>query len=461
MDRSGLTVEITGSRENTGVSAPATGGPEWAFRILIAVCWVLSLTCWSVPGRGGPLSIGAIDWIALMKLGARFFSIALIGWVLLRLHAAPGVRQVISRLTPFAIFALWTLASVYWSPLKAVTAGHGLDVVLLVMLAAAAGVLANSEDRLRRLFLNLFLTMFAVSLALLVLNHDNILSDQRPSGYMQPNEMATIAGTGLTLLITCRLLWRWDWTRKLFLPGVAVCGLALFAARSRTAIFVTLIVLAGLGWVFRRPFLLISVLALAGLIAALAPYVDTITRLPDQVSAYLTRGESREELITLTGRDELWAEALRAFRESPLFGHGYYMISSSGSMHVWRKEQYQTAHSLPLHILTGTGLIGALFFCWGFWAALGLTFKRLASFATIRRIDLLVLVIVTWFLIAGLFEISFLGPIEPAVVLFFSIVGVALRFSSPLAPIRVRPPEPNRFASVAGPLPRGAIRSGS
>ena len=389
------------------------------FQFLLFACLLLLPTALSFPGRGGPLDLGAFDSVAILKATLRGSAFVLLGLLALRLNSNARMLPVLRRIAPLALFAAWCGISFLWSPLMTVSLGHAMELVTMVLLVICAGILVDSEEKLKTLFCHLFLALFSLAALTLILEAPMIIAGERPTGYLHPNALGSISATALFLLLACRVLWNWHWTRVLVLPGVTVCLAAIFFARSRSS-FLVAIVLAILFWICRGRALLVTALFVGGALMAFVPYVTTVANLPDTAENYLLRGQTQDDLMGASGRDELWALALTSFRESPLLGHGYYMLSSSGTMYVWQKQQYQTAHNLGLHVLTGTGTIGALLFLWGF----GVAFAPIVG-ARREKLMFLTLLLSAWFLLVGCFELSILGPVDPASVAFFAILGAA------------------------------------
>ena len=389
------------------------------FRLLLLACWMLSVTCFTVPGRGGPLDVSAFDWIAVTKAALRGTSLLFAVWLILKLNFHPRTVPALRRLLPFGLFSIWAAISFVWSPLKVVTFGHAMEVITLVCVAISAGILVDSEQRRSELFLHLFLALSLITLLVLILEFRPISNGERPSGFMHANSLGAISGSGLVLLLGCRFFFScWIWPQLLLMPGAAVCSMGLFAARSRTSLLAGTIVLGGLFFIMRRRALVITILAGGGTLLALMPYVRPIANIPQGVEKYVMRGQTREDLSEASGRQELWTRALESFRETPVLGHGYFMLSRSGTMYVWLKNQYQTAHNLYLHVLTGTGIVGAVLFLWACGTAIGKPTLSPQYFLTI--------VLTAWFALVGLFELSILGPMDPSIVLFFATLGASV-----------------------------------
>src|SRR5579872_1266515 len=116
-----------------------------AVNLFLAVCWMLSLTGLSAPGRSAPLTLGSLDPIAIAKLITRLVAFAFLGHVLM--HANDNrTTSLLRRLTPLALFTAWAAVSVFWSPMPTVTFGHASELVVMLMLAGAAGLLTLDEE---------------------------------------------------------------------------------------------------------------------------------------------------------------------------------------------------------------------------------------------------------------------------------------------------------------------------
>jgi O-antigen ligase len=322
------------------------------------------------------------------------------------------------------LFALWTVTTVLWSPLRVMSFGHALEVAMLTALGVCAAIVVDSGRKLERLCLGFFLVMAAACAFVMAMDSPAILAGARPIGYMHPNSLAALAGVALVILLASRILMGWTWSRRLLIPGVLVCATAIYVARSRTGIMATLVVASVLLILFgRRTSALLLLIACGGLFA-LMPYIGALENLDRKAAAYFLRGQTREDLMTASGRDEVWAIALNSAREAPLFGHGYYSMSDSGRVFVWGKEQVQTAHDVYLHVLTGTGAIGLALFLWGLAS---LIVPLIGSAIRSRnRMAILALSVMLWQLIGTLFEVGIVGPIDAVTVSFFAIGGAAV-----------------------------------
>jgi len=332
---------------------------------------------------------------------------------------------VLYRCAPLLVFAAWTVTTCLWSGIQSVSLGHALECVMLALLTIVMGVVCKTEHDLEITLCNVVLMASVLMLVMLVMNADLIAAGLRPTKYMQPNNMGGVAACGLIVLLASRRLWGWPWTHKLLWPTGVICGAAIVAAHSRSVLIVTSLVVLPLLWSLGGTRFPAVAAALMGILAAAWPYSQTISNLPQSVEGYLMRGQTVEDAYTVSGRTEVWDIAIQSFLESPLFGHGYFSMTSTGTMYVWGAQRWQTAHNIYLHVLTGTGLIGFFLLGWALFFLLSPLARCLKARTGVRKVAFLILLLVPWYLALGFFELSFGGPIDPEVVLFFLILGIA------------------------------------
>src|SRR5260370_1082101 len=118
------------------------------------------------------------------------------------------------------------------------TLGHAFETLMLVMLAAVVGIVCAGEAQLSVILRTFVLISGVLLTALLGLNANFILQGSRPTNYLQPNNMASIAAVAMIILLASRTLWNWRWAQALFLPGMLLFNASLFAARSRSCLLV-------------------------------------------------------------------------------------------------------------------------------------------------------------------------------------------------------------------------------
>jgi hypothetical protein len=217
---------------------------------LLVVCsWLLMLTCFTMPGRSGPLAADALDGIALLKLSVRVGTLAVLSLALLRSQPLPHRSDVLFGLAPLGLFVAWSLLSTAWSPLKSVSLGQSAGLAALFLLTLTAALVCRDETHTRLLLKHLE-TGLLVFCGLIVMA--NRLTPQLGSldradpGLVHPTAAASAASLGLVLLVACRLLWGWRWTRVQLVAGVAIYTSLLLLAANRTTLLLSVTVLGTL-----------------------------------------------------------------------------------------------------------------------------------------------------------------------------------------------------------------------
>jgi len=346
---------------------------------------------------------------------------------------------------PLGIFVLWCLVSCLWSPLPAFSVGEALTLVTLFLLAVAlALVWRTSGDTLAVLgqLSVAFLLICAGLLAVYAVNPE--LSGLARSsdrlgavGLLHPTKVGATASLGLVLVVACRLIWNWRWTRVLLLPSLVVFPIVLLLAASRMALGLT-IVLTGLmvcTWGHRRWLAtLLLVVSLGGIMYPLAdPELEAARRAVGASTDLALRGESVDELRTLTGRTELWAALHKSFLQAPFVGHGYFVTSGTGELEVWSRSTNILAHNLLLQVAVSTGLVGLTLFLVGLWRPVAAGCRRLGFTSEGRRLRTAAAVLGAWYLGWGLLSESFMGALSPEAVLAFSLFGLVAGARGPEA----------------------------
>lgn len=395
----------------------------------LGCAWLLMLATITFKGRVTPVSLASLDLITLVKLGARLVTILVLVPLLLRRWSSPARAVVVRRLVPLVAFAGWALVSASWSALPAVSIGQTATLVTLLVLAAVLGVSWRDARDTSAVFCGLtagLLVMSTVVVALHLAAPEWSGLDRTggigATGFVHASTAASTASLGLILLIAARLRWEWPWTKILALPGAAVFATALVLAFNRLSLVLTPLVVA-LVTVMFRPRLRASVLAaIAVLLASTA--VLRATGAISLVGAF-RRGQSVGALTTLNGRTELWRILWGSFVDAPLWGHGYFVTSSRGSIDIWAGPANYGAHNMLLQVLVSTGLIGTALFLWG-WARPVLALWRGRRATGSRDLVALLSIVGLWYLGWGLLNESFMGPLQPEAVVCFSLLGVAV-----------------------------------
>jgi O-antigen ligase len=150
---------------------------------------------------------------------------------------------------------------------------------------------------------------------------------------------------------------------------------------------------------------------LVGTLVAVASFF-----LMDEILVGLSRSGSPEELLTVTGRTDIWQASLALWLEHPLFGLGF---NSSLQILPMRADLFTAAahtHNVFLEVLFSGGLLGLGLFA----AALAATIRRSALCGRYSNIG-----IVLFFLVHGMTEPIVFGSISYYTIAFFAAMVLA------------------------------------
>ncbi len=400
--------------------------------ILLACTWALMLITFTLPGRSGPTSAGDLDLIAMIKLGVR--GVILLVLICMLLCSPDCFRRfaVLVRLSPFGLFIGWAIVSVLWSPLKTLSLGQAGGLVVLFLLAANLGVLCrgpqNTSKMLQSLSAGLLFCSFVIVAAHILFPSVGSL-DRHSLGMVHPTTAAATASLGLILLVAAKQFWGWKWARTMLLPGVLIHGSLLFLAANRMSLFLSVVLLAAIVCALSDRWLISAVALLIGLAGTvyltLDPDLDLVQSSIGTTSKYVARGNA-DDLTDYSGRDELWGVVWNSYRESPWIGHGYFVSSAGGELYIWYTWANWTAHNLILQALVSTGMVGTALFLLALFVPFCLLWRCRNINSHTRQMSRLAVLVMAWYSGWGLFSSSFLGPIEPESVVFFTVLGLAV-----------------------------------
>jgi O-antigen ligase len=164
---------------------------------------------------------------------------------------------------------------------------------------------------------------------------------------------------------------------------------------------------------------------------------------------FMRRGQTDQELTTLTGRTTFWESSLQAVSQSPFTGYGAY----AGGRYVVHDpissgDGPTTVHSLWVEVLVDTGVVGLLLMLVGLGAT-WLWILKLRSFTAANPISNLLWLesvgVLTVMTVRSVFSVPFVW--SPNVL----ILGLVLVFISVMRRQIVQRHHPGAF--VAQPLP--------
>ena len=302
-----------------------------------------------IPGVGSPARL-----LGLVAVGLGL--VALFGGGRLRF------RRPLLVLIVAAVYALWNLATTFWSLQPGASLGEASRIVQLV----AFTFLAQEFCRERTRWLTLaqaFVLGNYVAFAITAFNVLVASSGFRDVGPFNANQFSVILALGIpmaAMLVGERSHAAWRVWNLLY-PVVVLFGVVL--AASRTGLIVASLALLVVPLAFASLGLVRRLLLVATSVGALVFSFSIAPQLFPMLFVNLDRlGETGEELTsgTLTERTTIWQNTLIVFESSPLVGIG----SGAARFALAATEigRVKAVHNAYLSVAASTGLIGLLLF---------------------------------------------------------------------------------------------------
>ena len=406
--------------------------------IPLVFVWLLMLLTFSAPEREGPSSVESLDVIALIKLAVRISAFFVLGIMIARSWHQQRRQALSWCLFPWGFYVGWAIVSTFWSPLKAVSLGQAFGLMVQVMLTIVFALRCTDMGGVSKILYHLSMALLAYcACALIVFTISPEMSGLSRAiiegthwGIYHPTAVGAAASLGIIIFTGARVLWGWRWTRAWLAPGLLIHAVLLWLAASRTAIALG----AGTALLFSLLFsrrLVVNGVVAAVCIAtasyiALDPGFELADRAFEATSKYLLRGETSEDLKTVTGRTVLWEAIWDEVKKSPLIGHGYFVSSESGEIDVWDGPGNKTAHNVLLQVLVSTGVVGTVLLLWALIQPLVICGKSIQTDLQSRKLAAFLRLLGIWYFGWGLFCESFMGPVQPESVVFFSLLGMGV-----------------------------------
>jgi O-antigen ligase len=370
-----------------------------------------------------------LDWQNGMKLAT---------WVLIPVICFCNWRRIAPYLQERTIalavlYGLFALASSVWSLTPAYTAGNavGLFAYLLLACLAVAVLGVTTTLRIFTITLLLFVALALVSAPLLPemawLPPSVEETTYRLRGLSgHPN----VLGEQAALLVTFAVLSR---RRRIigfriFVASLLVGFAALLATDSRTTMLATIIAWMIIAFRQKRLF---TPFAVAGSFVGLVVLALLATgQFPDfsALLGPLARSGSSNEIMTLTGRTDLWAVGADLIAQRPLLGWGFngteaLVVGSVGRAFVGDPVNM---HNMYIQTLLSMGILGSL----PAFAFLAILVGRMVSRPDPTRDQIVLLV-----MIIGLTEVSIFATPGLLTLAFFFILACETGSSAAAEPV--------------------------
>ncbi len=286
-----------------------------------------------------------------------------------------GSGQLAATLTgpllPFVGFASAAIVSSSYAVSRLASLAHSLPYAAMVICSAAMLAHGKAERRESSSAERLWFIIVIYMASLISATWVGVII--APDVALRAGGSLPIPGAGIpyvhhTLLgfmsgvllvwFTCRLLGP---SSASGLPSV-IAMLALVTlvfSQSRSALAASVVAVGLVLLLTQRGWLLLVLLGWLGLVLALV--------WPDELLAYVLRGQSPELFQTLTGRTRLWDLAVELGNQSPIIGHGYYtgvrLELSEIAQQVGVYSNVSTTDNGLLRAYVELGLIGLALLC--------------------------------------------------------------------------------------------------
>jgi O-antigen ligase len=367
---------------------------RWALLLLMT-----SVVALSINFRVREYGATGLDWQNGFKLAT---------WLLLALVCALNWRRVVGLwqdpvLGLLAAFTAIACLSASYSVVPAYSAACALSLAVYLAFGCLLATTFSEQQLVRwmigcltaYLLLNWVFTALAPTAGILDTPYDG-LRLQGLSGH--PNSLARQADVYLCLVIGG--YFRGHLRRPWFFALLALGAVTVIATGSRTALLAVVGAAALVGLRHRRLLLpgLAAMLMLGLLLFAVVPISD------------FSRSGDSSEILTLTGRTQLWSFVLDKIMQHPILGHGLNSFEAA-VVDDWfgNPDAGVATHNNFLEVLFSCGVVGFL----PFMSALGVLVWRWLKHPNVLR-DVFVLDL----LISSLTEVDIALAIVPTFVLF-------------------------------------------
>lgn len=231
-----------------------------------------------------------------------------------------------------------------------------------------------------------------------------------------PNGLARIATLFFLVLIAIYIT-RYE-SIKLSWIALAIAALiVLYLTQSRSvvlALIISVIVMLGRNVVV--PITILSSIVILGLLIVLGIASETYI---NEIISNFSRSGRIEELLTLTGRVEIWSSTISLWLERPFFGYG---IGANKSIIVFENFwgwKAATAHNTFLQSLFTLGVVGTVIFT----AIIIFQIRVYAESSVFHKLFLV------FMLIVGVFEAGVLA-VSPTLFTFLWVLSIAISSQS-------------------------------
>lgn len=270
------------------------------------------------------------------------------------------------------VFSAYVSAAVSVAPMMTIYRASQIAIDLILALVIYSG-LRRSEDSRLLMDVTLFwlvVLLFTVGLGAILFPDRAFVEAGGSIGtalrgvipLIHQNELGLMAAIGLVLSVMRVFGGEVAGSKRLFwFALMLLSGTILFLTQARTSIAGGALALILSGIMVKRMRWLSYTVAIAAVIVLLYYWLSgSNLGIEDDVTEYLRRGGTDEQIQSLSGRTDLWATGWEMFKDSPVIGHGY----AAGVRYEGVKYGLRLGtnmHSSHMQVLVDLGAVGYLF----------------------------------------------------------------------------------------------------
>ncbi len=340
------------------ILASAMKGRQWALAAMLGFALVVPNICFQRQELHEAVTINAQNGLKLLLWAA----MGLVG-----LARLPRYRNLLNdrAIQCISLYGLVGAASTLWSPTAVYTAVGALGFLGAIMFCCAAAA-ELSEEAVYRTVVISFGLYAALNLAFGIVMPDvawlSTLTEADAPRLQGVSSHPNILGKEMASFICLTLPLALAYGKKrTALVLVATAFAIIIATRSRTSLGAMLITLAlpllARPQVAKALALGVVATTAAAMLAVAVGYVPDVMSLLDGAS----RNSDASEILTLTGRTELWGFVWDKILQAPILGHGFGAADTVLSREWWGQPDASVgAHNTWLQSLLTVGLVGTI-----------------------------------------------------------------------------------------------------
>ena len=400
--------------------------------VTMMAAWAALAFVFSLPDRDEPLTVGGLDLLGLGKIVSRVGGLIFLMAVNLMMVRQTRIRVVVFYMLGFIAFFCWSMVTMTWSALPAVSGGQLISLAVLMLLGAtiARAVESDHGARMVLFLLSLLLATRALAMVLLYFAIGAESVSREHDSFFHSTDAAETASIGIIVLATAKMGFPNWLTRLIFYPGMIIFAVLFVIAQNRLTLIITPPVFLLIFFMNGNRQGLVKIAFLASLITPLVmladPGLEMFYKLVGSTEKYALRAGGDDIWFTFSGRTELWEAIWQEYVQSPIVGLGYFVTSSTGELDVWFVPRNYTAHNQMFQVLATTGIIGLVLFLCGLAIPFQLVMSKILQNDSRGRAARSVAVIFLWMALWGLLNSSFSGPLSTSSITFWINVGLVI-----------------------------------